>query len=162
MPPRATALQQLFAHIAATRMAGVPMVRDGFGVHALGFEALPGEDGALYGVLLTPWFMNLVVLPGDGTAPLAVGASRPRQLGTHRFDCIGAHEPGFGPWEACSLFSPVFEFDDEAAALATAQAVLDVLRRPVEPTAAPAPATAARPPAPTVPSRRALLFGRAA
>ena len=41
---RVRALQDLFTHIAATRMAGVPMVRDGFGVHALGFEALPGGE----------------------------------------------------------------------------------------------------------------------
>lgn len=143
MPPRAAALKSLFETIAATRMAGVPVVRDGFGVHAVGFQPL---GDACCGILVTPWFMNLVVLPADDEPPLAVGAVRARNVGTHRFDFIGASEPGFGAWEACSLFSPMFEFDDEAAALATAQAVLAELRQP--------------PPAPPVQaSRRALLFG---
>lgn len=139
--PRATALQALYTRIAATRMAGVPIVREGFGVHALGFQP---HDGGEAGVLLTPWFMNLVFLPAPDAAPLAVGATRARSLGTHRFDFIGAHEQGFGPYEACSLFSPVFEFEDEAAALATAHAVLAELRKTVPP---------------PQPARRALLFG---
>lgn len=144
---RVAALETLFREIAATRMAGVPLVREGFGVRAIGFEA---QHGGAAGILLTPWFMNLVFLPADdaGEAPLAVGASRPRVVGTHRFDFIGAFEPGFGAWEACSLFSPVFEFADECAAFATAQAVLAELRTPP-------------PPAAPQPSRRALLFGAA-
>lgn len=137
---RVAALVSLFEHIAATRMAGVPVLREGFGVHAVGFEPLAG---GLCGVLVTPWFMNLVFLPGDDDAPLAVGATRGRNVGTHRFDFIGAHEPGFGAWEACSLFSPMAEFEDEAAALATAQAVLAELRQPP----------------PVQASRRALLLG---
>lgn len=136
---RAAALEALYRSIAATRMAGVPIVREGFGVHALGFEP---HDGGEAGVLVTPWFMNLVFLPPADAPPLPVGASRGRNLGTHRFDFIGAHEPGFGPYEACSLFSPMFEFEDEAAALATARAVLAELRQ-----------------APPQPSRRALLLG---
>lgn len=139
--PRATALQALYTRIAATRMAGVPIVREGFRVHALGFQP---HDGGEAGVLLTPWFMNLVFLPAPDAPPLAVGALRARSLGTHRFDFIGAHEEGFGPYEACSLFSPVFEFEDEAAALATAHAVLAELRKTAPP---------------PQPARRALLFG---
>lgn len=136
---RAAALETLYRTIAATRMAGVPIVREGFGVHALGFQP---HDGGEAGVLLTPWFMNLVFLPPADAPPLAVGATRGRNVGTHRFDFIGAHEEGFGPYEACSLFSPMFEFEDEAAAIATGHAVLTELRK-----------------APEQPSRRTMLFG---
>ena len=142
MPPRAAALEALFRHIAATRMAGVPVLRDGFGVHAIGFEPL---DGGLLGVLVTPWFMNLMFLPPADAPTLAVGATRARTVGSYRFDFIGAHEDGFGAWEACSLFSPMHEFVDEASALGVAREVLAELRR-----------------APVQPSRRALLFGRTA
>lgn len=139
MPPRAAALEALFRDIAATRMAGVPVLREGLGVHAVGFEP---HDGGLLGVLVTPWFMNLVFVPPADATALPVGEMRARTVGLHRFDFIGAFEDAFGAWEACSLFSPMHEFADEAAALAVASEVLAELRR-----------------APAQPSRRALLLG---
>jgi [NiFe] hydrogenase assembly HybE family chaperone len=146
---RVLALERLFAGIAATRMQGLAMVNDGLAVRAVGFQPEPGAVAAV-GVLVTPWFMNLVWLPlAPDASPLAVGATRNRAVGNARFDFIGADEPGFGPFEACSLFSPMFEFADQAAAEATAAEVLKQLREP--------------PPKPVAtPSRRALLFGRGA
>lgn len=178
MATRVAALQALFARIAATRMQGVPILHPGIGVTAVGFE--PGDDGlGAVGVLVTPWFMNLVWLPlverdaQDRPLPaLAVGATRMRAVGNERFDFIGAHEPGFGPYEACSLFSPMLDFADEATALATALQVLAVLRAPPpQGSAAAAGAEAGDPdaaagadalgsPIPPRTSRRALLFGR--
>lgn len=151
---RVGALVELYRHIAGTRMDGVPILHAGLSVRAIGFERV--GSGAL-GILLTPWFMNLVWLPieaAEDEPVLAVGASRARGVGNERFDFIGAFEEGFGPYEACSLFSPMFEFEDQAAAVATAEHVLALLRQP------PPEPVAALPVAPPVPSRRALLFGR--
>jgi [NiFe] hydrogenase assembly HybE family chaperone len=150
---RVQALEARFREIAVTRMAGVPVQNDRLSVQAVGFEPLAG--GGALGVLVTPWFMNLVRLPADDEPAPVPGASRTHAVGPERFDFIGAHEEGFGPFEACSLFSPMFEFADHAAALATAAEVLAILRRPPAPAPVPAPAVAA-------PSRRALLFGRGA
>jgi [NiFe] hydrogenase assembly HybE family chaperone len=145
--PRVAALVALYERIGRTRMAGLPLLHGGLSVQAEGFAAEADGHVAL-GVLVTPWFMNLVRLPlNEGAALAAPGASRRRAVGAHAFDFIGAFEPGFGALEACSLFSPMFEFADQAAAVATARAVLDTLRRD----AAPAPLAA----------RRALLFGAA-
>lgn len=149
---RVAALEARFREIAATRMAGVPVQNERLAVQAVGFQALPA--GGALGVLVTPWFMNLVRLPAEGEPAPAPGASRTHAVGPERFDFIGAHEAGFGSFEACSLFSPMFEFADHAAAVATAAEVLALLRRPPEPVPAP--------PAPPVPTRRALLFGRGA
>ncbi len=102
---RVDALEALFRHIAATRMDGVPVLNDRLAVRAVGFEAV-GE--AACGVLVTPWFMNLVWLPAPDEAALAPGASRARVGGAERFDFIGAREDAFGAYEACSLFSPMF------------------------------------------------------
>ena len=105
---RVGALVELYRHIAGTRMDGVPILHAGLSVRAIGFERV--GSGAL-GILLTPWFMNLVWLPlaAGEEAPLALGVSRARGIGNERFDFIGAHEEGFGAYEACSLFSPMFE-----------------------------------------------------
>ena len=170
---RAQALQQRFEHIHATRMADVPVCHPGLQVAALGFE--PDADGCgAVGVLLTPWFMNLVWLPlappappvpaaspqAAVAAPLAVGASRVRSVGHAAFEFIGAHEDGLGAFEACSLFSPMAEFEDQAAAVATALAVLDHLRQaPTGDTQAGDERADKPAPAEAVPPRRAFLLG---
>ncbi len=145
---RVAALEARFAMIAATRMAGVPLLNERLAVAAVGFEPVEGDEGGAVGVLLTPWFMNLLWLPGEEAQAAAPGASRRRAVGRENFEFIGALEECIGPYEACSLFSPMFEFEDQAAALATAREVLAQLRRPPEP--------------PPQASRRALLFGRTA
>lgn len=161
---RTDALVALFDNVAESRMAGVPILNPALRVEALGFE-LCEEDGAV-GVLVTPWFMNLVWFPLHRIdQPERAGSSRVHQVGAECFDFIVGHEPAFGSYEACSLFSPMFEFPDQATASATGEAVLAALRLP----AAPAPVTtpartikeAATPAkADDLAARRAFLFGR--
>jgi len=139
---RTALLETAFRDIACQRMAGVPVLHARLHVQAVGFEA---AEGVAVGVLVTPWFMNLLRLPlGDDAAMLPVGAKADREVGLRRFEFIGAHEPVLGAFEACPLFSPMFDFADQAAAVATAQAVLQQLR--------PEP----------VPPLRGFLFGRSA
>ncbi len=173
--PRAVQLEACFRRIADTRMAGLPFLHPGLVVQAVGFEPEADAPAVLAGVLVTPWFMNLVRLPtraldgGAGAASgwLAVGHKAPRRLGALELDFIGGREDGLGVFESASLFSPMQAFADQAAALVAAQAALDHLRQPPEmaaaPATAPAPAAAvAVPAAPEPPpSRRGFLFGRA-
>ncbi|MDG0854343.1 [NiFe]-hydrogenase assembly chaperone HybE [Roseateles puraquae] len=148
---RVQALEALFRHVQATRMAGVPVLNAALAVEAVGFQPVPveaGEPPAAVGVLVTPWFMNLVWLPLQPEAGAdRVGQARARDVGGTSFEFIGAHEPGLGAYEACSLASPMFEFPDQAQARATAWAVLAELR-PAAPQASSA--------------RRGFLFGRSA
>lgn len=148
---RVQALEALFRHVESSRMAGVPVLNRALQVEAVGFEPVavePGEAPVAVGVLLTPWFMNLVWLPLLPEAGAdRVGQVRAREVGGTAFEFIGAHEPGLGAYEACSLASPMFEFPDQAQARATAWAVLAALR-PVAPKVSNA--------------RRGFLFGRSA
>ena len=149
LPARVQALVDLFRHVELSRMAGVPVLNRALQVEAVGFEPVavePGEAPAAVGVLLTPWFMNLVWLPLLSEAAAdRVGQARARDVGGTTFDFIGGYEPGLGAYEACSLASPMFEFADQAQARATAWAVLVELR----------------PAAPKVSNaRRGFLFGR--
>lgn len=152
---RAQSLEAVFRDIAGTRMAGVPVLHAALRVEAVDFELLAtGDEHGALGVLVTPWFMNLVWFPlGRRDTPAKVGDSRVREVGGERFEFIAAHEERFGSFEACSLFSPMFQFADHAAARATAAAVLASLRarpaRPVRPLEKP-------------PARRSFLFGRSA
>lgn len=146
---RVQRLEAAFRDIQATRMRGIPLLNARLQVEAVGFVA-ETESRIAQGVLVTPWFMSLLRLPLHDDAAdtlLAVGRSDVRELGGHGFDFLGAHEPAIGRYESSSLFSPMAEFVNHAAAVATAHSVLKLLR-------------ADSPPA--QPARRGFLFGRSA
>ena len=147
----AAALEQAFERVHRGPMAGVPMLNPALRVQAVGFR--PWQSHWL-GVLVTPWFMNLMLLPRLEAAwlPLAERDKRTLMFPAGPFEFIGGRDAGVGDYQACSLFSPMFEFADHGGALATAEAVLEGLLQP------PA-AVAAAPPKPTV-SKRDFLFGR--
>jgi len=141
-------LETVFRDIAAHRMQGVPLLHGGLRVQAVGFART--EDAALAtGVLVTPWFMSLLRLPLHRVPLLGLGEVGTVRIGAHRLGFIGAFDPALGAYEMCSLASPMWEFADQAAAVATAREVLAVLRQPV-PAAAPD----------VVAGRRRFLFGR--
>ena len=161
---RTRAFEALFDGIGRARMAGLPFMNNALRVEAVDFrlEPSPGPDAVqgtpesahAAGVLVTPWFMNLVRFPlMRRDTPARVGTCRVRQVGREQFTFTGAHEDGFGSFEACSMFSPMFEFGTQANAIATASALLAQLRRPV---IASAEAGAA------APARRSFLLGRSA
>jgi [NiFe] hydrogenase assembly HybE family chaperone len=180
---RSAALRALFDEISVVRMHGVPILNPALRVATVGFEVvgLPAVDAAAdagdaplsaMGILITPWFMNLVYFSlARQDQPALVGSSRAHVVGTQSFDFIAAHEERFGNYAACSLFSPMFEFKDQATAVATAEAVLAELRKPPEVVAAnasaakqaaatPQAAAPAPPDLPSVSGRRGFLFGR--
>ena len=163
MTTRVPRLVAAFEQIASTRMAGVPVLNAALSVEAVGFEPqadAAGESGVV-GVLVAPWFMNLIWLPADAADEShRIGETRLHVLGGARFQFIGAHEPSIGAYSACSMFSPMFEFADQEAARATAREVLNALRAAPVVVTAPEPglAVAAEP----APARRSFLFGRSA
>ncbi len=136
---RVQRLEAVYRDIARTRMAGVPLLHPGLAVQAVGFAAQ--ADGTALGVLVTPWFMNLVRLPLVSDAELpAPGQAEDLAIGGWTFRFHGHSEAGLGAHAAASLASPMHEFADQAAAVATAQALLERLR--------------------PVPARRGFLLGR--
>jgi [NiFe] hydrogenase assembly HybE family chaperone len=144
----AARLEAAYRAIAAERMRGLPVVNEALAVEAVGFAPW---DAHWLGVLVTPWCMNLVLLPRERSK---WPAARPGDKIAHRFpagvyDFVAGREDTVGEYQACSLFSPMFEFADHAAARLTAQAALTALFDAVHDEAAPSPA------------RRAFLGGRA-
>ncbi|MBI5257197.1 MAG: [NiFe]-hydrogenase assembly chaperone HybE [Burkholderiales bacterium] len=172
---RVQALEAAFAHIGHTRMQGLPLLNPALRVQAVGFAPLDGADeGLALGVLVTPWFMNLLRLP---LAQAPAGVLRPgeqgsRPAGTQALWFTGAEEAVIGRFEMCSLCSPMQGLADQQAAVALATEALAMLRA-TPPTAGPLPAAVppdhapvapAPAPAPSqaLPARRGFLFGRSA
>ncbi len=158
-PDPSAALERRFQAILEGPMAGLPMVNPKLGVRALAFR--PWAEHWL-GVLVTPWFMNLILMPRIGERWLPCGERESRHLvfPAGVFEFIGAQDAELGPWLACSLFSPMFEFDDQATAEATALAAIQgLLEAPGAPKPAPAAAVTSPAPAPQQLSKRDFLFG---
>jgi [NiFe] hydrogenase assembly HybE family chaperone len=121
------ALVAAFERIAATRMAGMPLCNPALSVEAAGFRA---HGGGLAGVLVTPWSINLVLLPAPGTAPLATGERATAGFPSGNYEFMGGDEPECGHFRFCSLFSPPDEFADQAQARAVALEVMAQLFQP--------------------------------
>ena len=164
-PSPAAALERAFEHIRRQRMQGMPMLNEALDVEAVGFR--PWREHWL-GVLITPWFMNVVLMPRVSAAWQAIGERETRHhvFPGGVFEFIGAREPTLGDYQSCSLFSPMFEFAGQREARATALAALDALFDPASREAppvraAPLSGAAAMTSAETPPrlSKREFLFG---
>ena len=112
---------------------------------AVGFREYEGRH---VGVMVTPWFMNLTVLPSAEDLKVWVAGGTTRLAfpsGVYDFVVNDLHDVGL--IGTCSLFSTMLEFTDHEAAQLAAQTVADAVFEPEQPA-----------PAPTV-SRRQLLGG---
>ncbi|AWK89714.1 [NiFe]-hydrogenase assembly chaperone HybE [Azospirillum thermophilum] len=123
------ALEAVFREIYIGQMRGIPIVNDALAVKAVGFRAW---NGHWLGALVTPWFMNLVLLPGgdDDWSGLTPGAKELVEFPSGFYEFLHADRAGVGPYKACSLFSPMFEFTTMLQATETAAAALVALFDP--------------------------------
>ncbi|MQT15358.1 [NiFe]-hydrogenase assembly chaperone HybE [Segnochrobactrum spirostomi] len=155
-----------FREIHAGQMRGVPLVNETLGVRAIGFRPY---EGRIIGVLVTPWFMNIVLVPGpdDNWAKLVTGSREILDFPSGEYEFLGANRTETGPYKACSLFSPMLEFTSMLQAEDTARAALAALFDPAlrDDEADGEAATSAPPQTVTPlaePSRRTLIFGGSA
>ncbi len=120
----------IFTRIHHERMRDLPIVNPVLTVKALGFREV--EQGWL-GALVTPWLMNLVLLPYKPAdwARLRTGTQIEHAFPAGSFMFTMGHEEGLGPYQSCSLFSPMFEFVDQTTAEATALAAIEALFMPL-------------------------------
>lgn len=119
-------LAALYADVYARKMNDAPICNANLVVESVGFR--PWGAMAL-GIVVTPWFMNIVLAPRENALlPVATaGATVPVVLPAGRIDFAASELAGFGALWTCSLFSPMDEFADAAAARATAIAAMDLL-----------------------------------
>ncbi|TAN68619.1 MAG: [NiFe]-hydrogenase assembly, chaperone, HybE [Methylobacter sp.] len=119
-------LETTFNEILDKRMRDLPVVNAALSVQAVGFNRF-GEDWL--GILITPWFMNLMLLPGPDshwrTQP--PGSKIDKRFPYGAFEFTLGSELQLGIYALCSLFSPMLQFENQAAALAAAEAALQGL-----------------------------------
>ena len=111
------------------RMRDLPIVNPRLAVEAVGFERWEGQD---LGVLITPWFMNLVLLPdSDRLAGLPQGEELRCEFPSGPCDLTVYQDEGLGTYLAAVLFRTVVDFPDQDIARAVAEeALANVLAEP--------------------------------
>lgn len=121
------ALEEAFDRIARTRMAGLPLNNFALRVQAVGFRLC--ASGHLAGILITPWAINLVLLARSPSAELRLAADcrQKHDFPSGSYEFMGGEEAECGAYQFCSLFSPAFEFHDQASAVETAGVIMDEL-----------------------------------
>lgn len=154
-------IEELVAHfrqIGVIQIRDLPIYNAGLEVEAVGFQAFGDR---WIGVLITPWFMNVILLPSEKT-PLnakVIGQKSQEALPAATCAFIGGGDETVGSYKSLALYSPMAAFTSQSSARHEAQARLIALLTP--PAELPKPALQGIPqPAPSNPSRRAFLCGR--
>jgi [NiFe] hydrogenase assembly HybE family chaperone len=151
--PRVLALIERFRCIDAA-MRALPLYNAKVAIEAIGFR--PFGDDTLLGVVLTPWFMNVMTLPVE-PAPIdmaEIGKTIFIELPAGKRAFVVGGDEVIGLYRGHSLHSPVLNFTLPGQARAEAQLKLAILMTPVT-----AETTATRSSSKTDIDRRALLFG---
>jgi [NiFe] hydrogenase assembly HybE family chaperone len=127
---------------AAGNMQGLPICNAALAVEAVGFRE---HDGRNVGVIVTPWFMNLTVLPSPADpATWRAGQLARLAFPSGAYDFVVSDAGADGLIATCSLFSLMHDFRDHADARAAALAAVEALferepaPKPVEPSPSPA------------------------
>jgi len=119
-------LEAAFNDIASTRMAGLPICNGAMHVQAVGFREWQEH---WVGVLITPWTINLVLMPGDKTPLKVLGADEKMtwEFPSGNYEFMGLNEPALGTCQVCSLISPVSEIGRHEDAVNIAEQVMEAL-----------------------------------
>ncbi len=147
--PRVLALLSQFREIDAG-MRDLPLYNPKVTIETYGFR--PFGERELIGILITPWFMNLVLLPIEPVAfdMRQVGRLEGVELPAGRRTFVIGGEREIGVYKAHSLHSPVLNFTLSGQARGEARRMLELLMTPVEEHEKPAGGL----------NRRALFVGR--
>jgi [NiFe] hydrogenase assembly HybE family chaperone len=119
-------LEAVFKDIADTRMAGLPICNEALRVQAVGFREWQEH---WVGVLITPWTISLVLMPGE-KGPLKVLGPDQKMTwvfpsGSYEF--MGLNETALGTCQICSLISPVVDVANQEDAASIAGQVMEAL-----------------------------------
>lgn len=122
-------LVALYRAIGDRAIRDLPIYNEALDVEAVGFRV---HHGRVLGILITPWFMNIVSAQHEQheSAATRIGETVRHVLPSGAFDFIVGQLDGFGRIETCSLFSPMFDFGNQDTARAAASAALAALLDP--------------------------------
>lgn len=124
-------LVRRFQQIGVERIYGLPIYNDRLTVEAIDFQPC---EGGLIGVLVTPWFMNIMLLPDD-TNPYQrqeLGEKVKYQLESGEHEFVIGEDEEVGRYLFRTVTSPTHCYKKQIAAVASGQKALTALLTPPE------------------------------
>lgn len=156
LPHDANPASLLAAYYQARWAQGAPEVSEinpALAVEAIGFIRYQGD---WLGVVITPWFLRLVLTPGGGSlwGDIPLGQTRYLNLPAETIQFVADEVPQLGPFQYSTLLEPTSLIVDMAAARQMALRVMQAFgyQQPD-----PEPVIALEPPVPTTVSRRGFF-----
>ena len=127
-PISSTAIAERFRNIHEQRMLGLPFINANLTVETIGFRDFQDFE---IGVLITPWFMNLILLPGSEVgADIEQGHSVNACFPSGDIEFTAAEDEELGLYFSAVLFSTVADIPDQATARDLAVEVMKGLFEP--------------------------------
>jgi len=122
----ANILEQTFSKIQHENMQDVPILNRKLKVQTLGFQEYQGR---VIGIVITPWLMNVVMLPkeGDDWELLALGHKQFYEFPSKNYRFMVNDIDGIGFCQTHSLFSPMYDFSCQQQAVNAAQDFINKL-----------------------------------
>ena len=126
------AVEAAYFRIQHERMADVPILNPALSVEAIDFQRWQGH---WLGVVVTPWCMSLLLVPGSDRDWISVTDNSRRfiNFSTGDFAFLGGDEAELGEYQSCPLFSPMERFAAQPEAVMTARAAMLGLLAPLSP-----------------------------
>lgn len=122
LPISSKSLVDRYRVIHTERMQGLPIVNNALDVEGVGF--CPFEEHQI-GVLITPWFINLVLLPGtDIGSKLEQGSKSTLKFPSGPIEFTTARDEVLGTYLTAVLFRSAAEFPNQETARDIAAEVL--------------------------------------
>jgi [NiFe] hydrogenase assembly HybE family chaperone len=117
------AVEQAFFRIEREQMADVPILNPALAVEAIDFQRWQGH---WLGIVVTPWCMSILLLPGSAENWVSTGENKRRfvKFPAGDFAFLGGIEAELGEYQSCPLFSPMDKFASQIDATQTARASL--------------------------------------
>lgn len=127
-------VEEAFSRVQRERMADVPILNAALSVEAVDFQRWQGH---WLGMLVTPWFMSILLLPGKNEDWESIAHDRRQSICFPAGEVIfvGNEDVGLGEFQSCSLFSPMDQFTRQDEAVITARASLSTLLQEETPAA---------------------------
>mgnify|MGYP001824040004 FL=1 len=128
-------LESVFTRILQEQMQGIPILNPAIRVEALGFRH---HEGRVLGILITPWLMNVVMLPAaeEDWSEMSLGQKQPHAFPSGTYKFMANEIDGIGMCQTHSLHSPMRAFGSHEHAVKAAREFLDKLMQERDPGAA--------------------------
>ncbi|MES9898338.1 MAG: [NiFe]-hydrogenase assembly chaperone HybE [Sedimenticola sp.] len=124
-------IEETFTRIQNEQMKDIPILNYAMGVETVAFQEW---RGCCVGILITPWFMNLMLFPereGEWD-DLAIGEKQSHHFPAGDYEFTVNEFDGVGRCQTYPIHSPMHEFVTHQDALSVANTFMDLLMIEVE------------------------------